>query len=141
MPYLHFESGKNRIKMRHAIENASAVLDGRQTAPEAAATELSKDSLLIQEYLHHNPPLHVRRTLAQFYYHGTDDEVQIQDDDQLVYRYHASKGRKPEILMVDQLWLWVLSSGDGLRSRNIHSLTFPRSHHYKLLRKMAPAQK
>lgn len=40
------------------------------------------DSLLIQAYLNSTPPLHPRRTLDQFFYHGIDTSAR--DVDQYV---------------------------------------------------------
>lgn len=43
------------------------------------------DVRLLQEYLHHDPPLHPRRTLDQSYY-GVLKNTQTRDQDQVVYR-------------------------------------------------------
>jgi hypothetical protein len=71
-------------------------------------------SQLIARYLDHGSRceghLHVRRSLDQFYYdtHLTDKR----DEDQGVYKYtklhQRHLKREPTIMMVDQLWLWVL---------------------------------
>lgn len=69
--------------------------------------ELTPDQALIKGYLNHK--LHVRRTLDQFYYSMLN--TWKRDGDQVVYRYARSKGaleRDVKILMVDQLWLWVI---------------------------------
>jgi ankyrin repeat protein len=67
-----------------------------------------EEKALISTYLHSPPSLHVRRTLDQYFYHmleNTDDR----DKDQVVSRW-AQKVRsetRHNILMVDQLWLWL----------------------------------
>jgi hypothetical protein len=69
------------------------------------------DDLLIQAYLNDEPPLHVRRTLDQFFYHSIDTSER--DADQVVYRHFKRnlKSKEPMIFMVDQLWMWILGKG------------------------------
>lgn len=80
------------------------------------------DERLLRENLHHNPPLHIRRTLDQSYFLTLDDTA-VRDKDQVVYRetragrsFHT---RNTRVVMVDQLWLWIL---DG----NTIITSFPR---------------
>ncbi|KAF8539218.1 hypothetical protein BDD12DRAFT_737970, partial [Trichophaea hybrida] len=85
--------------------------------------DMSKaDTNLIKGYLSHEPPLHVRRTLDQFYYFsmksteerdrdqtisGESDELLRQNTDT-----HDMEGIiDPTIIMVDQLWLWIIYHG------------------------------
>lgn len=59
---------------------------------------------------------HSPRTLDQFYYTLTDDQVATRALDQVVYRFTKSRahfegvfsGTAGLILMVDQLWLWCI---------------------------------
>jgi hypothetical protein len=53
-----------------------------------------KDRKLLQKYLHHNPPLHPRRTLDQAYYWSLNS-TKIRDRDQVIYR---STTARPERL-------------------------------------------
>jgi len=74
------------------------------------AMDTEHDVLLLEDYLHHNPPLHGRRTLDQSYYWKIDD-TGPRDRDQVVYR--ATKTGKDtrkttRVVMVDQLWLYIL---------------------------------
>lgn len=64
---------------------------------------------LIWAYLDDTHPIHLRRTLDQFYYHTLED-TDIRDKDQTVTRYHTKFKLRTEkaVTMVDQLWLWVL---------------------------------
>jgi Mg2+ and Co2+ transporter CorA len=80
------------------------------------------DERLLRENLHHNPPLHIRRTLDQSYFLTLED-TSVRDKDQVVYRetregrsFHT---RNTRVVMVDQLWLWIL---DG----NTIITSFPR---------------
>jgi hypothetical protein len=90
--------------------------------PESGATGTSDKVVLdpyigarlIEEYLHHDSDLHVRRTLDQFFY-DYEEDTDARDTDQVVYNYtneHLADmpglNKKPILIMVDQLWLWVL---------------------------------
>lgn len=102
-----------------------------------------RDKKLFQKYLHHDPPLHPRRTLDQAYY-WTLDRTNARDRDQVVYRStkpgtfheynekydekkggywpdhedlpsgqdchecHANIRKVSRVVMVDQLWMWIL---------------------------------
>lgn len=106
MPFLHYETDERRHKLSSAIEN---VRSGRQVI-----NNKSRDSLIVNAYLKSNPPLHPRRTLDQFFYHGIDTSAR--DTDQVVYRYCKENNDEPKVFMVDQLWLWILGKGNCLRS-------------------------
>jgi len=68
------------------------------------------DERHIAENLHSSPPLHVRRTLDQFYYWTVEDTA-LQDRKQVVRRGTRSLNdpdATTRVVMVDQLWLWIL---------------------------------
>jgi hypothetical protein len=97
------------------------------------------DEKLIEKYLNVNPPLHPRRTLDQSYYWTLKDTCS-RDRDQVVYRdsapnrnllhyRHVKKNPKkegdptcaqctdnvkkvPRVVMVDQLWMWILDESE-----------------------------
>ncbi|KAJ8124967.1 hypothetical protein O1611_g8673 [Lasiodiplodia mahajangana] len=98
MPFLHYETDERRRKMSNAIR---CVLENKQQIDPPTG-----DSRLIQAYLKSDPPLHPRRTLDQFFYHGIDTSAR--DIDQVVYRFCKRHGIEKKVFMVDQLWLWVL---------------------------------
>lgn len=69
---------------------------------------------LIDDYLYSTPPLHVRRTLDQYYYPAIINTAD-RDRDQVVMRTTQQKGsggsldvHGRQMIMVDQLWLWIL---------------------------------
>jgi len=68
---------------------------------------------LLISYLEHDPPLHCRRTLDQYYYH-TLANTSRRDKDQTAMRHfrddNDAESPPPDeiITMVDQLWMWVL---------------------------------
>ncbi|KAK3305972.1 uncharacterized protein B0T15DRAFT_533949 [Chaetomium strumarium] len=68
------------------------------------------DSRLINDHLCTQSPLHPRRTLEQYYY-WTAEDTTPRDRQQVVYR--ATRMRNdpeaiPRVVMVDQLWMWIL---------------------------------
>ena len=97
------------------------------------AMEYYHEEKLLETFLHNNPPFHPRRTLDQSYY-WTLKTTKRRDRDQVVYRATApdkkfmhdandeEKGctrygckqcrrdirKLPRVIMVDQLWLWIL---------------------------------
>lgn len=110
--------------MAEAIENAKInkldpkFINGRrQTA----------DEKLIQNYLHEKHFMHIRRTLDQYYYHTMKD-TSLRDEDQVVYRYAKKMWPKEKetnlnILMVDQLWMWILDGGKHIKNTTIMNLS------------------
>ncbi|KAL2063961.1 hypothetical protein VTL71DRAFT_4455 [Oculimacula yallundae] len=91
---------------------------------------------LLKTYLYHDPPFHPRRTLDQSYY-WTLKTTKKRDRDQVVYRgtapekefmhsgTHEKSGcrhcerdirKVPRVIMVDQLWLWILDGNTIITS-------------------------
>lgn len=102
MPYLHFETDEHRKEMQAAIENVTT---------RHHSQTLHEDELLIRAHLTASTSfLHVRRTLDQFFYHNID--TRSRDSDQVVWRYQVgntdNSALDPKILMVDQLWMFVI---------------------------------
>jgi len=77
------------------------------------------DERLLRENINTNPPLHVRRTLDQYYFPTLEDTSE-RDQDQVVYRgTKAGKSfhtRNTRVVMVDQLWLWILDDNTIITS-------------------------
>ncbi|KAK4210243.1 hypothetical protein QBC37DRAFT_292866 [Rhypophila decipiens] len=68
------------------------------------------DWRLIGDHLYTESPLHIRRTLEQYYYWTAEDTTQ-RDRQQVVYRgtwMHNDPEAIPRVVMVDQLWLYIL---------------------------------
>ncbi|KAK4464936.1 magnesium transport protein cora [Cladorrhinum samala] len=106
--------GRKRA-LGHLLTAAAALME---------AMDMHTEELLMTNYLHSQPPLHPRRTLDQAYY-GALRSTTSRDRDQVVYRGttaepHECLGmevcqqckedvrKTPRIIMVDQLWMWVL---------------------------------
>ncbi|KAK1749788.1 magnesium transport protein cora [Echria macrotheca] len=113
------EPGQEKIDRRMALgfvfRTAAALME---------AIDFHTEEQLMMKYLHAQPPLHPRRTLDQSYY-GALKSTRARDRDQVVYRgttpeHHDCIGmdaceqcnedirKVPRIIMVDQLWLWIL---------------------------------
>ncbi|KAF4631989.1 hypothetical protein G7Y89_g6148 [Cudoniella acicularis] len=109
MPYCHYETTERCQEMQQAIKTAETLRSPFRLSFSKATTY---DEMLIRAHLAtSNVSLHVRRTLDQSFYHNID--THYRDQDQVVYRYQT-KGRdadecvEAKIVMVDQLWMWVL---------------------------------
>ncbi|KAI0416400.1 hypothetical protein F5X98DRAFT_343755, partial [Xylaria grammica] len=135
MPYLHWEpqSGLKKLKeiMKEKDEKhkeLKELLKGEQT-PIKYEEEIQKNAAerlkspginnlneaekLLWRYLDEKHPVHIRRTLDQYYYPSSLD-LEDRDQDQTTLRYHKdyygshADGPEPVLTMVDQLWMWVL---------------------------------
>ncbi|KAK8102512.1 hypothetical protein PG984_015658 [Apiospora sp. TS-2023a] len=77
----------------------------------AEQMDYEADERLLRDFVKADPPLHIRRTLDQYYFVTLDDTSQ-RDKDQVVYRGTLDKKRETKsqsrVVMVDQLWLWIL---------------------------------
>lgn len=112
MPYLDLENKRNVDDMhKHIYSKHQAQTLDRDKLLHGA--DLASDS---NEYR-----LHIRRTLDQFRYKNVN--TRARDDDQVIWRYQDSQkddsrnqGQhsardEHDILMVDQLWIWVFGPG------------------------------
>lgn len=103
MPYLHWETDRNRRSLAASIKAAS---DSGLSFEDSKTPRIARDILLIHGYIEESTDLHPRRTLDQFKHHG--DNTETQDADQVVYRYCLRNNQDLKIFMVDQLWLIIL---------------------------------
>lgn len=122
----------------------------RTAAALMEAMDSHNEEMLVLRYLHAQPPLHPRRTLDQSYY-GALKSTRARDRDQVVYRGTVGEGhdcvgmdacercnedirKVPRIIMVDQLWLWVLDESElALGRTEVGSeLTQDRDGHQRL---------
>ena len=128
MPYLHWDE-EDTMKKR------SQFIATYPTSTVNEASDTSREEKLLKHYLlsgdngdmHSRHVLHIRRTLDQSQYHNLKDTV-IRDADQAIHRYqknlkekgsNKSKNIETEepltVIMVDQLWLWMLDDGRETR--------------------------
>ncbi|KIW75774.1 hypothetical protein Z517_10517 [Fonsecaea pedrosoi CBS 271.37] len=104
MPYIHWEKWETFVDMRDYVKS---IMQDRGEMHEA-----DKHKKLIWAYL--NPkdgsnPIHLRRTLDQYYYFSLDD-TSDRDGDQVTGRLFDRGDLVGDkvLMMVDQLWLWVV---------------------------------
>src|SRR5271156_904020 len=105
MPYLHWERVLHYKQMRNEVQMLEKTTS---TFPVDAA---SLETQLLRKYLPEYC-LQIRRSLDQSYYSTIGDTTE-RDEEQVVDRYARTQlGEEDEakrpLLMVDQLWLWVL---------------------------------
>jgi len=141
MPVLAFEEHKSRKKMTRAIHRALAreasSSSTTEWAPRRSSTMNSSemsgvfkvDTSVVESYLLSDRPIHCRRTLDQYRYYMLET-TESRDRDQVVYKWARNREhRKREsgsvdvlgekvfkasnrpVIMVDQLWLWILPDG------------------------------
>ncbi|KAI2463165.1 hypothetical protein F4781DRAFT_440881 [Annulohypoxylon bovei var. microspora] len=107
MPILGFEQHQYRIKLASTMKTTNSL------AQETLS--MNDTTLFIRAYFNCNEsPLHCRRTLDQFRYYMLDD-TEERDNNQVVFKWARKRDRQhpknPDgypLLMVDQLWLWIL---------------------------------
>jgi hypothetical protein len=105
IPFIHQETEQRFGQVARTIKDRALVLDA---LIGGASEDTTVDTAPILAYL---PALHVRRTLDQYFLTGTEVA-----DASFVYRRHQEKEMK--ILIVDQLWLWILDEGLTLKGKN-----------------------
>ncbi|KMK62050.1 hypothetical protein Y699_02891 [Aspergillus fumigatus Z5] len=127
MPYLHWDTYWNLIQRRKVVQDR--LRQGRSRPVPGKISKAHLESKLIWKFLGSEPPIHLRRTLDQFGYPNLRSTAARDDDQMLWKRTRKSINLKDEIgdsarlesdssvpdvfedgkvLMVDQLWLWVL---------------------------------
>lgn len=135
MPYLHWELDEEVNKLKEVLKQKQKFLQEHnrtlssrerqkitrtQAAKKIEAGDLNGTEKLYWMYLDEEHPLHIRRTLDQFYYH-TFTQTDRRDNDQATHRYYKrhpprEKNVRQVSTMVDQLWMWVLPEIGNLPS-------------------------
>lgn len=114
LPYLNWDTYENFTRLRDTYNVGPEVVSN---SPESIREGLQQN--VSSKYLNHDPPLHPRRSLDQFYYSSLSD-TRERDADQTVSKWTGSRSKIAEdgrdeaerdslIVMVDQLWVWVLN--------------------------------
>ncbi|KAJ5171925.1 hypothetical protein N7492_004518 [Penicillium capsulatum] len=129
-PYLHWDTYRNLIQRRKVVEDR--LRQGRSRPVPNRIAKSSLEAQLIWQYLGCEPPIHFRRTLDQFGYPNLRSTV-ARDDDQMLWKRTRRPARLDDqlreyledaeedgedsdqsefmdgnVLMVDQLWLWIV---------------------------------
>ncbi|KAI1743826.1 hypothetical protein F4680DRAFT_407618 [Xylaria scruposa] len=146
LPYLHWETSSRRAKMAGIIDevirpqgqrkvdhqNLAKIVEEKLNstskkheyrhyignylmaiAKVAEEMDYEDDEHLLRESISAKAPLHARRTLDQYYFPNLED-TSIRDRDQVVYR--GTKYGSPRVVMVDQLWLWIVNDNTIITS-------------------------
>ena len=129
MPYIHFETYRERQEMFESYNESDCTL---ATSPSLSCEDEKndhtcatyipdghnvpseeKDKALFRAHLNTSDcALHIRRTLDQSFYHHIN--TKYRDSDQVIHRFQKEVLKcdeakfEPKVLMVDQLWMWVL---------------------------------
>jgi hypothetical protein len=122
MPYLHWGMNQERVMLKNTLQLGRSQ-DHDNSLTDATLLVYSDGHRyheLLKRYLHQHHPLHVRRTLDQFYYFSLEArEMDARDKSQTFSDYFRNKHSANThgetnfpILMVDQLWLWVLDNSE-----------------------------
>jgi hypothetical protein len=86
-----------------------------------------REKELVHWYVGDDHPLHIRRTLDQFYYYMLDN-TRARNRDQVVSRYAANNQmlpkQQPVVMMVDQLWLWMIEGRENTMASIKDLLTY-----------------
>lgn len=124
-PYLHFETHGARKEMQRVISQARSRKFGASPPDEkvrptsAGGTKYERDSadadknLIFAHVDAVSCSMNARRTLDGYYYR-TIDTAKYRDHDQVVHRYqrkHLDPAESTDgirMLMVDQLWMWIV---------------------------------
>ncbi|KAI1302722.1 ankyrin repeat-containing domain protein [Xylaria venustula] len=117
MPYLHWERKDEVNKLKKIWMEDNPQNSSQDESRKSSAQRLSKPGLNNTEKLHwmylgEEHPLHIRRTLDQYYYPDSSN-LEDRDYDQTTLRWFEDqnldpKKTSPVLTMVDQLWMWIL---------------------------------
>lgn len=104
MPYVHHEKIQSYAAMRDLVELS-------QNGENLPSTASSRDKLFYS-HLAKSGRLQIRRSLDQAFY-WTLKDTRRRDEDQVIDRYAkehlGQSAEQRSLLMVDQLWLWLLN--------------------------------
>lgn len=86
----------------------------------------SNQTLLLDGYLRSPKPVHCRRTLDQFSYYMLSS-TETRDKSQVAYKWAkdtkaCDKAKDRPIIMVDQLWVWILHNGTS--ANTLHGIAY-----------------
>ncbi|KAI1752983.1 hypothetical protein F4782DRAFT_540010 [Xylaria castorea] len=101
-------TSREKPKYRHYIGDYLMAI-----AKVAEEMDYEDDEHLLRESISAEAPLHIRRTLDQYYF-PTLEDTSARDRDQVVYR--GTKYGTPRVVMVDQLWLWIINDNTIITS-------------------------
>lgn len=116
MPYLHWESYNSwKERQQRIVRLKDLEIKGKTCNCLDKTSDHSSDSFrneaLLHRYLHHDSPLHDRRTLDQSYFYNLRN-VAHHDEDQVIGLHTWNRADRQntmrKMMMTDQLWMWVV---------------------------------
>jgi hypothetical protein len=117
MPYIHWEKIRTHKVRQDALDKVAGTpeVTGTKKPPtDEEWDDLPMSTKLLIAFNWEKSPIHDRRTLDQaFYYTLPAKDIRERDQDQVLSKYMANEDDlkdDPYILMVDQLWMWILDT-------------------------------
>jgi hypothetical protein len=104
MPYIHWDIRRCFKKRAKFMED---ILEGKHRIPQGLEEQRKSLYEITHDYLNEGSSLHPRRSLDQFFYSRLSDTT-TRDNDQVVSKHTLRSPGGPKMVMVDQLWLWVI---------------------------------
>ncbi|KAE9362676.1 hypothetical protein N431DRAFT_144786 [Stipitochalara longipes BDJ] len=122
IPYINWATEGERQKLNSIVSNVKVNKILESPIDERSISEKpDRYEKLVWTYLLNEHPLHIRRTLDQSYY-GVLASTEDRDKDQVPFKFFKehyqdeAKAKQYPVLMVDQLWLWVLNDNTVITS-------------------------
>lgn len=119
MPYLHWEYALASAQIRYLLGTIAGDvqrpdLNKHLTPLDINHLPCTTDEKIVRKYVTKSQPLHSRRELHSSFHQGLSDSM-MGDVAQVLDIYAREKLpadiRGPPMLMVDQLWMWMLEGG------------------------------
>lgn len=112
-------SFSRKSKLGIYLINVAKLWEAMDTEAEERLLQHGLDPQGVDAENSREPALHIRRTLDQSYFLNLDDTTR-RDRDQVVYRatrlpWHVP-GNLTRVVMVDQLWMWILDDCKHINS-------------------------
>lgn len=113
MPYIHWDTvsafkQRNDFVMRCLDKKPSSI-------PGTLPQSTKRLYQAIKNDINGPNSMHPRRSLDQYFYPSLTD-TSSRDNDQVVSKRTKDSPGGPTMVMVDQLWLWLISLNDGSKS-------------------------
>ena len=125
LPYIHWDTYKCFTKWS-AYLSAANTGEPPDMPPDLPAWSQAVFSAM-RDDCRKTSSLHPRRTLDQFFY-STLPETSARDSDQVVSKNTKLSHGGKKMVMVDQLWLWALLTGDSGAYETAVFTCFPRKY-------------
>lgn len=123
LPYLHWDTTKGFAARSRYLNSLEA---GEEISFSEAMTKETKAILQANKKAAVRNSCHPRRSLDQYGYPGLTD-TSDRDNDQVVSKNTTSAKDGQKMIMVDQLWLWVIEDDSDACKSSIVFTCFPKN--------------